>query len=491
MGSLMSTWHNYGSPPRSCGGTRRARLWPVLGTLALAAMCRPIPTEAQNPLLLDADLPDGALDLVVEITSSFDSVPGYSVQLPIRESRGTGILLEVREDAIFVLTARHVVQDIRRRSTFRFQDSVPQPASALRVCFHLYDWTRDPWNEDVENERVCLFADTESDSSIVRSKWEAEWLDTPLDQLTDIAVLRIPNDTLRTRHLRADMQRRGDPTKLSVGDPVAAVGCSSGLAACWRGRATDRVVGLSEEQIQYATFSVRGGDSGGPLFNEWGEVVGMNIALVPGNITAALRIDHVLSTIDSLGLGDSISLSRPKVPRQGYPLDFGVSLMGYGGESPLFPGGTRLPSIRATSSIEMWRNTGGPFSLRGYVGYHRVAIDNLSVNSGVAGMSFGWSTRVGSPFVERVGARFFLEAGGGHIQGRMKVSEFELDGSNRDLFETLEDDGLGGGGGIALEFTVRPHTTIELSLGRWEFSRPDGLPGMPGFLLGTGMRLGL
>ncbi|HEY2590852.1 MAG TPA: Do family serine endopeptidase [Steroidobacteraceae bacterium] len=93
-----------------------------------------------------------------------------------------------------------------------------------------------------------------------------------LDIPTDIAVLKINATNLPT-------VRVGDSTKLAVGDYVLALGAPYGLTES----ATAGIVSAKGREISdsYVPFiqtdvAVNPGNSGGPLFNEHGEVVGIN-----------------------------------------------------------------------------------------------------------------------------------------------------------------------------------------------------------------------
>ena len=93
------------------------------------------------------------------------------------------------------------------------------------------------------------------------------------DTTTDIAVLRINATGL-------PVVRLGDPRQLEVGDPVLAIGAPYGLeqtatsgivSAKGRSLPGDAVVPFNQTDA-----AVNPGNSGGPLFNLRGEVIGIN-----------------------------------------------------------------------------------------------------------------------------------------------------------------------------------------------------------------------
>jgi len=97
-----------------------------------------------------------------------------------------------------------------------------------------------------------------------------------LDTSTDIAVLRIDAKGL-------PVVRLGDPKELEVGDPVLAIGAPYGLeqtatqgivSAKGRSLPGDAVVPFIQTDA-----AVNPGNSGGPLFNMQGEVIGINSAI--------------------------------------------------------------------------------------------------------------------------------------------------------------------------------------------------------------------
>ena len=93
-----------------------------------------------------------------------------------------------------------------------------------------------------------------------------------LDIPTDIAVLKINATHLPTVRL-------GDSTKLAVGDYVLALGAPYGLiesATAGIVSAKGRELGDSYVPFIQTDVAVNPGNSGGPLFNEHGEVVGIN-----------------------------------------------------------------------------------------------------------------------------------------------------------------------------------------------------------------------
>jgi serine protease Do len=93
------------------------------------------------------------------------------------------------------------------------------------------------------------------------------------DPKTDVAVLRIEATGLPTVRL-------GDPSRVKVGEPVLAIGSPFGL----ENTVTSGIVSAKSRSLPDDTFvpflqtdvAVNPGNSGGPLFNARGEVIGIN-----------------------------------------------------------------------------------------------------------------------------------------------------------------------------------------------------------------------
>ncbi len=108
-----------------------------------------------------------------------------------------------------------------------------------------------------------------------KRKYDAEWIRT--DPQTDLAVIKIDADGLVDAPL-------GDSDKIAVGDWVLAIGApeklpqtvTAGIISA-KGRTTGR--GGYENFLQ-TDAAINHGNSGGPLVNMRGEVVGINTAIV-------------------------------------------------------------------------------------------------------------------------------------------------------------------------------------------------------------------
>jgi serine protease Do len=200
----------------------------------------------------------------VNVTSQ--SAGGFFNQSLSEESAGTGLIIST--DGV-IITNRHVV-----------------PAGASAVSVTLSDGTE---LKDVE----VIGRTTESD---------------PLD----VAFLRVKDKKGKT--LKA--AKLGDSTKVKVGDKVVAIGnalgqfqntVTSGIISGF-GRSVEAgdASGGSSETLQnlfQTDAAINQGNSGGPLVNLSGEVIGMNTAIAGGtaqNIGFAIPLNDVQGLIKSV-----------------------------------------------------------------------------------------------------------------------------------------------------------------------------------------------
>ncbi|WER49720.1 DegQ family serine endoprotease [Cupriavidus sp. WKF15] len=104
-----------------------------------------------------------------------------------------------------------------------------------------------------------------------RREFKAKVLGT--DQQTDVAVIRIDAKDL-------PVVRLGDPSRVKVGEPVLAIGSPYGF----ENTVTAGIVSAKSRSLPDDTYvpfiqtdvAVNPGNSGGPLFNQRGEVIGIN-----------------------------------------------------------------------------------------------------------------------------------------------------------------------------------------------------------------------
>jgi hypothetical protein len=268
--------------------------------------------------------------------------------------------------------------------------------------------------------------------------------------------------------------------QLGARTPVYPVGCPAG--ECWGVGQPDKVLvaGPDQPRILFTTFFVSPGHSGGPLFNEWWEVVGM-LTKHGQPLSEALPIDSVMAVACDTGCGHGEDrLKSPFVPRGRYRLSLG--LQGLFSSANAEPGG-RFPPGRANLMYRIH-----PL-VELHAGSIRLTPENLSVNGAMAGIGLNLPTK------GRVWVNPFIEGGFGHIEGRFKAGSFFIDqnGANVEVpvWRQVKDDGLGFGVGGSLMALVLPRTIVEITVGHWSFNRPDNAPPTPDVVWGAGLRFGI
>jgi hypothetical protein len=369
------------------------------------------------------------------------------VQLPSGEPAlgGSGIVVGRDSAAIYIVTARHVLDE-------------RGPVSGV--------WVR-------------MFGQTDSVA--------AELLPHARNGY-DIAVLRVLRRVM-PRWRPPPFDRLGEFAKLEERDEVVPMGCAQGTT-CWDVPVpADRVVrvGLAgsdaasdvvSEIVAFQSSAFLGkGASGGALFNEWWEVVGVILNHeAPNGI--ALAIDGVLEVLREWNV--PVSLSEPRVPRAGYRTQVGATLFAATG-APNDPNAseTRLASGRLTFT----RRTRTPLTWHASV--LRLAPDNLLVVAGTAGV--GATIRAG-----RLSAHPFLDLGVGRAQARFDRGGYYVTQPQGDAYVPVwvktRTDGLGVGVGADAQYVVTPHFAIEVLAARWSFALPENSPDTPSLYFGGGVR---
>ncbi|MDP4143803.1 MAG: trypsin-like peptidase domain-containing protein [Bacillota bacterium] len=107
--------------------------------------------------------------------------------------------------------------------------------------------------------------------------------------MVDVAVLKLKNQI-------GESVKFGDPSKLEKADPVMAIGSPLGLYnTVTVGMYVNRWEGDNGVVTLQCSLPLAPGNSGGPLFNIKGEVVGINTAIAKGygDIAFARSIEHI------------------------------------------------------------------------------------------------------------------------------------------------------------------------------------------------------
>ena len=235
---------------------------PRAAALALSAAMAATPMLALAPSAALAVPPGGYADLVEAVSPAvvFIEVTGKQQQAVAQQQLPPGMPEELRRRFEHMLPGQ--------------DGAAPAPRQGLGSGFII--------SEDgqiVTNHHVVAGAETVTVKLADGRKFDAEVVGS--DAMTDIALLKVAADV--------DLPKVdfGTSKTLRVGDEVVAVGNPFGLG----GTVTSGIVSALSRDIQAGPFddfiqtdaAINRGNSGGPLFNSEGEVVGVNTAILsPG-----------------------------------------------------------------------------------------------------------------------------------------------------------------------------------------------------------------
>jgi serine protease Do len=195
----------------------------------------------------------------------------------------------------------------------------------------------------------------DADSVIVKlsDKREVEAEVLGMDRRTDVAVLKINSDNLPKVSI-------GDPGKLKVGEWVAAIGSPFGLESTMTVGVVS-ALGRNLTQENYVPFiktdvAIYPGNSGGPLFNTSGEVVGINSQIYSRTggymgLSFAIPIDVAIDVAQQLQKDGKVSrgwlgiaiqeISKELSESFGMKSTAGALVAGVENGSPAFKGGLK------------------------------------------------------------------------------------------------------------------------------------------------------
>ncbi len=225
----------------------------ALGAASLAADLRPALAHGPESV---PDLAESRLDSVVNISTAQNVTGQRSVPMP-----------QVPDGSPFQEFFDEFFNRQNRDNTNR-----PRRVQSLGSGFVL-DGTE---GIIITNNHVIEGADEITVNFNDGSKLAAEVIGT--DPKTDLAVLKVdPEGPLKAVAF-------GDSDKMRVGDWVMAIGNPFGLG----GTVTTGIVSARNRDINSGPYdnylqtdaSINRGNSGGPLFNELGEVIGINTAII-------------------------------------------------------------------------------------------------------------------------------------------------------------------------------------------------------------------
>jgi len=186
------------------------------------------------------------------------------------------------------------------------------------------------------------------------------------DQLTDVAVIKIPASNLPTVQLSNSEQLRPGEWAIAIGNPLGLDNTVTAGIISATGRSSS-AVGVPDKRIGFiqTDAAINPGNSGGPLLNQQGQVVGMNTAIIgraqglgfaipinrateiANQLIAKGEVVHPYLGIQMTTLTPTIreSLNREFNSGVRVQADQGVVIVGVAGNSPASRAGLRTGDV--------------------------------------------------------------------------------------------------------------------------------------------------
>jgi S1-C subfamily serine protease len=236
---------------------------------------------------------ENSTDTVVTSTVA-DSTSSISEYLYVDGEIGT----ELSTHQLVAEVAPAVVSIVTETVSYNwFWQAVPQTGagSGIIISSDGYIVTNNHVVEDADKVTVTLSDGSTFEATIVGS-----------DAQTDLAVVKIDASNLAYLHFLSNSLEQ-----LSVLDPVVAVGNALALPGgpTWTlgvvsnlGRSIELDTGVVLNDIIQTDAAINAGNSGGPLVNMAGQVVGINVAIASNaeNIGFAISTDTAIPVVQSL-----------------------------------------------------------------------------------------------------------------------------------------------------------------------------------------------
>ena len=264
-----------------------------------------------------------------------------------------GIGVELSTQELVAEVAPAVVSIVVETVSYNwFWQAVPQTGagSGIIISSDGYIVTNNHVVEGAEKVTVALSDGRTFDATIVGT-----------DAQTDLAVVKIDASNLSYLHFLSNSLEQ-----LSVLDPVVAVGNALALPGgpTWTtgvvsnlGRSIEEETGVVLNDIIQTDAAINAGNSGGPLLDAAGQVIGINVAIASNaeNIGFAISTDTAIPVVQSLitegkvvrpWLGVSVATVTPTI-QQYYNLavDEGALIISVSSGSPAEEAGLRAGDV--------------------------------------------------------------------------------------------------------------------------------------------------
>ncbi len=259
----------------------------LVGTQVADWLDEPPTSPSSEPINVAAPNPSGArvgVDVAQVVDFIAPSVVTISADVGGGQSLGTGVIISPDGE---ILTNAHVVEG----------------ASEIRVRL----------SGETEPREVNLLA---------------------ADRGNDLALLRMNGDGFQAATF-------ADPNSIDIGDEVVAIGFALGLdgdpsVTLGIVSALDRTIGTEGaflDGLIQTDAAISSGNSGGPLVNGEGQVVGINTAVARGGtFTAATNVGFAISAAEALPIIDALRAQADGEPRDEAFLGVGLDDRRDGGQ---------------------------------------------------------------------------------------------------------------------------------------------------------------
>lgn len=380
-------------------------------TLVGSTLAGPLASQRLSPM------PLAAKNLVVQVVATGGE----------EEEVGAGVVV-LAADRIIIATAAHVVRSA-------------QQGAKIRVVFQFA-------RNDTVDARV-----------------------EQVDRDLDLAVLGVARAGSTAQVFAFD--RAGEPQALETGSLVVPVGCPERV--CWEPPVSgDRVISASARRVRFESFFVSPGSSGGALFNQQWEVVGI-VTEKNSQDGVAVGITEVRDRLRKWNY--TIQLRPPSIPRAGYATS--LSLTGL------------APTTGGVTQSGRWPSGRLALFFRGQqrIGWHvsalRLAPEDLAVTGGMVGASV-------TLHAGRFSFAPFGEAGVARVKGRFQTGSYTVQSGSGPVqvpvWQTLTNDVIGVGFGADMEILVAPHIALTGMAGHWNFRTDSQLRSIPTAFAGAGLK---
>jgi hypothetical protein len=292
-----------------------------------------------------------------------------------------------------------------------------------------------------------------------------------VDKDLDLAVLSVARSG--SAALPFVFDRAGDPGALAAGSLVVPVGCPERV--CWEPPVSgDRVISAGARRVRFESFFVSPGSSGGALFNQQWEVVGL-VTEKNSQDGVAVGIVEVRDRLRKWGT--PVQLRQASIPRAGYRTS--LSLVGL------------APTTGGLTQSGRWPGGRVALLFRGQqrIGWHvtalRLAPEDLQITGGMVGASV--SLRAG-----RFGIAPFGDVGVARVKGRFQAGSYFVqsgaDSVEVPVWQALTNDVIGVGFGADVSFLIAPHIALTGVAGHWNFRTDAQLRSIPTAFAGAGVQ---